>query len=55
MNFFDQFKELFGKYRKEIFFFVLFFLVSTLSFGLGYLTAREFTRTPIVIEMGDSD
>jgi len=41
--------EFFEKHRKKVFFFVLFFLVSTLSFGLGYITAREFTRTPIVI------
>ncbi len=29
---------------------VLVFFIATLSFGLGYLTNREFNRTPIIIE-----
>lgn len=37
-------------YKKELFIAILLFLVSTTSFGLGYLTAREFNRTPIIIE-----
>ncbi|MBI4159859.1 hypothetical protein HY504_01700 [Candidatus Wolfebacteria bacterium] len=35
---------------REIFLAILLFLISSLSFGLGYLTNREFSRAPIVIE-----
>jgi len=37
-------------HKKETIFFLIIFLVSTLSFGLGYLANREFTHAPIIIE-----
>lgn len=37
-------------YKKELIFGAILFLVASLSFGLGYLTNREFTRAPIIIE-----
>ncbi len=36
--------------KQEIEFGVIIFLVATISFGLGYLANREYTRAPIVIE-----
>lgn len=37
--------------RAKIFWFALFFfLVATLSFGLGYLANGELNRAPIIIE-----
>lgn len=38
------------KYKKEIIFATILFLVSTLSFGLGYLANREFNHAPIIIQ-----
>ncbi len=35
---------------RTIILFFLIFLVSSISFGLGYLVNREFTHTPIIIE-----
>jgi len=35
---------------KEILLFIFVFLVSTMSFGLGYLIAIDHSRTPIIIE-----
>lgn len=37
-------------YEKEVLFTVIIFFTAILSFGLGYLANREFSRTPIVIE-----
>lgn len=37
-------------HKKEIIFALIIFLVSAISFGLGYLANREFNRTPIIIE-----
>ena len=37
-------------YKKEIVLFVLFFLISSLSFALGYLSAQELSPPAIVIE-----
>lgn len=37
-------------YRKELILALIIFLVSSLSFGLGYLANREFSRAPIIIE-----
>ncbi len=45
-----EFKEWFKENQKNIFLMFLIILVATLSFGLGYLSNREFTRAPIVIE-----
>jgi hypothetical protein len=39
-----------SSYKKEIVLFILFFLISTVSFALGYLAAGEFNTPPIVIE-----
>ena len=46
----SQFKEWFIENQKNIFLTILIILVATLSFGLGYLSNREFTRAPIIIE-----
>jgi hypothetical protein len=37
-------------YKKELVIFILFFLISSTSFALGYLAAGEFNTPPIVIE-----
>lgn len=37
-------------YKKEFIFALIIFLVSSLSFGLGYLANREFNHAPIIIE-----
>lgn len=38
------------RYKKELVLFILFFLISSTSFALGYLAARELTPPHIVIE-----
>jgi hypothetical protein len=38
------------KNKKEIILAILIFFVSTIGFGLGFLTAQESSITPIVIE-----
>jgi|GEM_PF-541938 len=43
-------KEWLTEHRKEIIIFLLIFLISSLSFGLGYLVNREFNHAPIIIE-----
>jgi predicted negative regulator of RcsB-dependent stress response len=43
-------KEWFKENQKNILLTLLVVFVATLSFGLGYLANREFTRTPIIIE-----
>ena len=45
-------KTWFQAYKREIVLFVLIFLVSTISFGLGYLFANQTNRAPIIIEKG---
>jgi len=35
--------------QKDIFIFIVVALLFSLAFGLGYLYARDFTETPIVI------
>lgn len=37
-------------YKKEFILGAVIFLISSLSFGLGYLANREFNHAPIVIE-----
>ncbi|MGC8775920.1 MAG: hypothetical protein ACP5O4_03965 [bacterium] len=37
-------------YKKEIIFILIIFLVSTISFGLGYLSGRELNNAPIIIQ-----
>ena len=46
----SKIKELLIKRRKEIIIFILIFLISSLSFGLGYLVNKEFSKPPIIIE-----
>lgn len=36
--------------KREVVLFLLIFLIGSLSFGLGYLAAKQNTRAPIVIE-----
>ena len=43
-------KEWVGERRRKIILIAFAILIATLSFGLGYLTNREFSRAPIVIE-----
>lgn len=42
-------KDWFLRYRKELIIGAAIFLISTMSFALGYLTARD-ERMPIIIE-----
>jgi len=37
-------------HKKEVAFGIVVFIVSSLSFGLGYLANREFNHAPIIIE-----
>jgi len=46
----NQIKEWISNHKRDIILFLLIFLISTISFGLGYLVNREFTHAPIVIE-----
>lgn len=46
----DSFKLLIAEHKKDILVFLLAFLISSLSFGLGYLVNREFNHAPIIIE-----
>jgi len=48
--FIERLKAWYYRYRKEIYFCLILFLVSTLSFALGYLANRELNYTPIIIE-----
>lgn len=36
--------------KREVILFLLLFLISSLSFGLGYLAAKENNHAPIIIE-----
>ncbi|MEE8131843.1 MAG: hypothetical protein V3T98_02255 [Candidatus Paceibacterota bacterium] len=42
--------EWIGEHKRDIVLFLLIFLITSLSFGLGYLVNREFNHAPIVIE-----
>lgn len=48
-------KDWLAAHKKEIVFFLIIFLVSSLSFGLGYLANREMSRTPIIIERSNHE
>lgn len=52
---FLQLKVWLEAHKREIILFVLIFLVSTISFGLGFLMAQENNRAPIVITKGTSN
>ncbi len=47
---FSNIKDWVINHKRDIILFLLIFLISSLSFGLGYLVNREFTRAPIIIE-----
>lgn len=47
---FNGIKTWFAEHKKEVVFAAIIFLVSSLSFGLGYLANREFNHAPIIIE-----
>ena len=38
------------EHRLKLGFFLIVIIVALLSFALGYMTAKDFTRTPIIIE-----
>lgn len=46
----EQLFEYIKENKQNIFWGFLILLIATLSFGLGYLSNREFSRAPIVIE-----
>ena len=46
----NQLKEWLTIHKRDIILFLLIFLISSLSFGLGYLVNREFNHAPIMIE-----
>jgi len=49
-------REFFTKYKKEIIVALFIFLISALSFGLGYLTASKIAqKVPIVFEQCSPD
>ena len=39
-------------HRKEVIFALIIFLISSLSFAMGYLANREYSRAPIIVEKG---
>ncbi|OGY62833.1 MAG: hypothetical protein A2745_03515 [Candidatus Harrisonbacteria bacterium RIFCSPHIGHO2_01_FULL_44_13] len=47
---FFRIKFWFQEHKREIVLFALLFLISSISFGLGYLFARESNTAPIIIE-----
>ncbi len=46
----NQIKDWIAEHKKDIILIILIFIISSLSFGLGYLVNREFHHAPIVIE-----
>jgi hypothetical protein len=50
----EKVKLLLNDRRKEVVIFILFFLVSTISFSLGYLFAGEKGPASIIIEKAES-
>jgi hypothetical protein len=42
------------EHSRELAIFAILFLVSSLSFGIGYLLARDFDQAPIIIEKCDT-
>jgi len=51
----DTLKEKALRHRKEIIFGGTIFLVSAFSFALGYVTARDTSRAPIIIRTSLSE
>jgi len=46
----DKIKYFYQERKKAVDLIFIIFIVGTLSFGLGYLTNRQFSRAPIIIE-----
>lgn len=46
----DKIKFFWDNHKKEIIFILILFLVSTISFALGYLLAEELNKAPIIIQ-----
>ena len=46
----EQWRRFVDQHKQEIVFALIIFLVSSVSFGLGYLIAQQNNRAPIVIE-----
>ena len=46
----SRISEIWNLRRREIILGIIIFLVASLSFGLGYLSNKELTHNPIVIE-----
>jgi len=46
----NKIKDFYQERKKIIDLIFIIFIVATLSFGLGYLTNREFSHAPIIIE-----
>lgn len=43
-------KRVLGERRQQIVLTIIVFFIALISFGLGYIAARDFSITPIVIE-----
>ena len=48
--FFEETTEKNRRVKKELIWFLIIFLVSTASFGLGYFAGQKFNHAPIIIE-----
>lgn len=48
--FYEQTSDGQKRIKRDVIWFVVLFLVSTISFALGYLAGREFNHSPIIIE-----
>lgn len=46
----SRFAAFLKRYRRELALAAAFFIATSLSFGLGYLAARDYNRAPIIIE-----
>jgi hypothetical protein len=46
----SKLRQWLSAHKREIFFFVILFFVSTISFSFGYLLARKEGKVPIIIE-----
>jgi len=53
--FWKERKYFLDQHRQEIIFALIIFLISSLSFGLGYLIAQQNNRASIIIEKHSQD
>lgn len=51
----DKITSLWNRRKREIMLALILALIASLSFGLGYLTAKSGKRAPIIIEHRSSD